>query len=86
MRKLIVDEKVEIWRRTTYEVSDDVTNEQFIERLRELSRDGDAFEIQDEEGVDYVDGEYLEDTELPYSGYGTSIEVFDNDFNSLESW
>lgn len=86
MRKLIVDEKVEVWRRTTYEVSDDVTNEQFIERLRELARDGSAYEMQDEEGVTYSEGEYLDDTELPYSGYGASIEVFDADFNSLESW
>lgn len=86
MRTLYVDEKVEVWRRTRYEVSDDVTNEEFIERLRELSGDGDAYEIEDMEGVTYGEGEYLDDTEMPYSGYGTSIEVFDKEFNSLESW
>jgi hypothetical protein len=86
MRTIYVDEKVEVWRRTRYEVSDDLTNEELIDKLRDLSKTGEAFEIEDEEGVNYVDGEYLSDTEESYSGYGTSIEVFDSEFNSLDIW
>ena len=86
MRTIYVDEKVEVWRRTRYEVSDDLTNEEFIDKLRDLSKTGEAYEIEDEEGVNYVDGEYLSDTEESYSGYGTSIEVFDSEFNSLDIW
>ena len=86
MRTIYVDEKVEVWRRTRYEVSDDLTNEELIDKLRDLSKTGEAYEIEDEEGVNYVDGEYLSDTEESYSGYGTSIEVFDSEFNSLDIW
>ena len=86
MRTIYVDEKVEVWRRTRYEVSDDVTNEKLIDKLKDLSKTGEAYEIEDVEGVNYVDGEYLSDTEEAYSGYGTSIEVFDSEFNSLDIW
>lgn len=86
MRTIYVDEKVEVWRRTRYEVSDDVTNEELIDKLKDLSKTGEAYEIEDVEGVNYVDGEYLSDTEEAYSGYGTSIEVFDSEFNSLDIW
>ena len=86
MRRLIVDEKVEVWRRTEYDVDDKVTDAEFIDKLRELSKTGEAFEIEDEEGVTYRGGEYLEDTEEAYSGYGAHMEVFDDDFNSLDSW
>lgn len=86
MRTIYVDEKVEVWRRTRYEVSDDLTNEEFIDKLRDLSKTGEAYEIEDVEGVTCVDGEYLSDTEEAYSGYGTFIEVFDSEFNSLDLW
>lgn len=86
MRRLIVDEKVEVWRRTEYDVDDKVTDAEFIDKLRELSKTGEAFEIEDVKGVTYQGGEYLEDTEAAYSGYGAHMEVFDDDFNSLDSW
>ena len=38
MRTLYVDKKVEVWRRTYYKVSDDLTNEEFITKLKELSK------------------------------------------------
>ena len=38
MRTLYVDEKVEVWRRTCYKVSDNLTNEEFIAKLKELSK------------------------------------------------
>ena len=86
MRTLYVDEKVEVWRRTRYEVSDNLTNEEFINKLKELSKTGDAYEIEDLDGVTSEDSDYLPDTENAYSGFGTSIEVFDDDFNSLAIW
>ena len=86
MRTLYVDEKVEVWRRTRYEVSDNLTNEEFINKLKELSKTGDAYEIEDLDGVTFEDSDYLPDTENAYSGFGTSIEVFDDDFNSLDIW
>lgn len=86
MRTLYVDEKVEVWRRTRYEVSDNLTNEEFINKLKELSKTGDAYEIEDLDGVISEDSDYLPDTENAYSGFGTSIEVFDDDFNSLDIW
>lgn len=86
MRTLYVDEKVEVWRRTRYEVSDNLTNEEFINKLKELSKTGDAYEIEDLDSVTSEDSDYLPDTENAYSGFGTSIEVFDDDFNSLDIW
>ena len=86
MRTLYVDEKVEVWRRTRYEVSDNLTNEEFINKLKELSKTGDSYEIEDLDGVTSEDSDYLPDTENAYSGFGTSIEVFDDDFNSLDIW
>lgn len=86
MRTLYVDEKVEVWRRTRYEVSDNLTNEEFINKLKELSKTGDAYEIEDLDGVISEDSDYLPDTENAYSGFDTSIEVFDDDFNSLDIW
>ena len=86
MRTLYVDVKVEVWRRTRYEVSDNLTNEEFINKLKELSKTGDAYEIEDLDSVTSEDSDYLPDTENAYSGFGTSIEVFDDDFNSLDIW
>lgn len=86
MRTLYVDEKVEVWRRTCYKVSDDLTNEEFIAKLKELSKTGHAYEIEDLDAVNSEDSDYLPDTENAYSGFGTSIEVFDDDFNSLDIW
>ena len=86
MRTLYVDEKVEVWRRTCYKVSDNLTNEEFITKLKELSKTGHAYEIEDLDAVTSEDSDYLPDTENVYSGFGTSIEVFDDDFNSLDIW
>lgn len=86
MRTLYVDEKVEVWRRTCYKVSDDLTNEEFITKLKELSKTGHVYEIEDLDAVTSEDSDYLPDTENAYSGFGTSIEVFDDDFNSLDIW
>ena len=46
MRTLYVDEKVEVWRRTCYKVSDNLTNEEFIAKLKELSKTGHSYEIE----------------------------------------
>ena len=86
MRTLYVDEKVEVWRRTCYKVSDNLTNEEFIAKLKELSKTGHAYEIEYLDDVTSEDSDYLPDTENAYSGFGTSIEVFDDDFNSLDIW
>lgn len=86
MRTLYVDEKVEVWRRTCYKVSDDLTNKEFITKLKELSKTGHTYEIEDLDAVTSEDSDYLPDTENAYSGFGTSIEVFDDDFNSLDIW
>ena len=86
MRTLYVDEKVEVWRRTRYEVSDNLTNEEFINKLKELSKTGHAYEIGCLDDVTFEDSDYLPDTEDAYSGFGTSVEVFDDDFNSLDIW
>lgn len=86
MRTLYVDEKVEVWRRTRYEVSDNLTNEEFINKLKELSKTGESYEIEDSDDVTFEDSDYLPDTESTYSGFGTSMEVFDADFNSLDLW
>ena len=63
-----------------------LTNEEFINKFKELSKTGDAYEIEDLDGVTSEDSDYLPDTENAYSGFGTSIEVFDDDFNSLDIW
>ena len=86
MRTLYVDEKVEVWRRTRYEVSDNLTNEEFIAKLKELSKIGESYEIECSDDVTFEDSDYLPDTENTYSGFGTSMEVFDADFNSLDLW
>lgn len=86
MRTLYVDEKVEVWRRTRYEVSDNLTNKEFINKLKELSKTGESYEIEDSDDVTFEDSDYLPDTESTYSGFGTSMEVFDADFNSLDLW
>ena len=86
MRTLYVDEKVEVWRRTRYEVSDNLTDEEFINKLKELSKVGESYEIECSDDVTFEDSDYLPDTESTYSGFGTSMEVFDADFNSLDLW
>ena len=86
MRTLYVDEKVEVWRRTRYEVSDNLTNEEFINKLKELSKVGESYEIECSDDVTFEDSDYLPDTESTYSGFGTSMEVFDANFNSLDLW
>ena len=86
MRTLYVDEKVEVWRRTRYEVSDNLTDEEFINKLKELSKAGESDEIEYSDDVTFVESDYLSDTENSYSGFGTSMEVFDDDFNSLDLW
>lgn len=86
MRTLYVDEKVEVWKRTHYEVSDNLTNEEFINKLKELSKTGESYEIEDSNDVTFIESDYLPDTENAYSGFDTSIEVFDDDFNSLDIW
>ena len=86
MRTLYVDEKVEVWRRTRYKVSDNLTDEEFINKLKELSKTGESYEIEDSNDVTFEDSDYLPDTESTYSGFGTSMEVFDADFNSLDLW
>lgn len=86
MRTLYVDEKVEVWRRTCYKVSDDLTNEEFIAKLKELSKTGHAYEIECLDDVTSEDSDYLPYMENAYSGFDTSIEVFDDDFNSLDIW
>ena len=86
MRTLYVDEKVEVWRRTRYEVSDNLTDEEFINKLKELSKTGESDEIEYSDDVTFVESDYLSDTENSYSGFGTSMEVFDDDFNSLDVW
>lgn len=86
MRTLYVDEKVEVWRRTCYKVSDDLTNEEFITKLKELSKTGHSYEIECSDDVTFEYSDYLPDTENTYSGFGTSMEVFDADFNSLDLW
>ena len=86
MRTLYVDEKVEVWRRTRYEVSDNLTDKEFIDKLKKLSKIGESYEIEDSENVTLVDSDYLPDTENTYSGFGTSMEVFDAAFNSLDLW
>ena len=86
MRTLYVDEKVEVWRRTRYEVSDNLTDKEFINKLKELSKTGNSYEIEDSDDITFVESDYLPDTENSYSGFGTSMEVFDADFNSLDLW
>ena len=86
MRTLYVDEKVEVWRRIRYEVSDNLTDEEFINKLKELSKTGNSYEIECSDDVTFVESDYLPDTENSYSGFGTSMEVFDADFNSLDLW
>ena len=86
MRTLYVDEKVEVWRRTCYKVSDNLTDEEFIDKLKKLSKTGESYEIEDSDDVTFEDSDYLLDTESTYSGFGTSMEVFDADFNSLDLW
>ena len=86
MRTLYVDEKVEVWKRTRYEVSDNLTNEDFINKLKELSKTRESYEIEDSNDVTFIESDYLPDTENTYSGFDTSIEVFDDDFNSLDIW
>ena len=86
MRTLDVDEKVEVWRRTRYEVSDNLTDKEFINKLKELSKVGESYEIECSDDVTFEDSDYLPDTESTYSGFGTSMEVFDADFNSLDLW
>ena len=86
MRTLYVDEKVEVWRRTRYEVSDNLTDKEFIYKLKELSKTGNSYEIEDSDDITFVESDYLPDTENSYSGFGTSMEVFDADFNSLDLW
>ena len=86
MRTLYVDEKVEVWRRTRYEVSDNLTDKEFINKLKELSKAGESYEIECSDDVTFVESDYLPDTENSYSGFGTSMEVFDADFNSLNLW
>lgn len=86
MRTLYVDEKVEVWRRTCYKVSDNLTNEEFIAKLKELSKTGHSYEIECLDDITFEDSDYLPDTESTYSGFGTSMEVFDADFNSLDLW
>jgi len=70
-RILKVQELVNVIKEYKYEVPDDISNEEFIKRLEKTK--GEIYEIDNYLDIDFVDSEYLYDTELHCNGSETLI-------------
>lgn len=72
-KKVFVDEYVEVWKRYTFEIPDEMDPEQVLDKLSET--DGEPLEIEDyEEGIEFIEAEYMDETEKHFAG--TSMEVY----------
>lgn len=84
MKTFFVDEKVIVWKRTRVTVEDDVTNEQFLDKLHQAN--DEAYCLDEVDNVFAVgDPEYLLETEDAYSGFDASVEVYSDNFELLYS-
>jgi hypothetical protein len=70
-RVLKVQELVNVVKEYKYEVPDNISNEEFIKALEKTK--GEIYEINDYLDIDFVDSEYLYDTELHCNGSETLI-------------
>jgi signal peptidase I len=70
-RILKVQELVNVVKEYKYEVPDDISNEEFIKELEKT--EGEIYEIDDYLNVNFIDSEYLYETELHCSGSETLI-------------
>lgn len=75
-RILKVQELVNVIKEYAYEVPDDISNEEFIKGLEKTK--GEIYEIDDYLNVNFIDSEYLYDTELHSNGSETLI-IRDNE-------
>lgn len=70
-RILKVQELVNVIKEYKYEVPDDISNEEFIKGLEKTK--GEIYEIDDYLNVNFIDCEYLYETELHCNGSETLI-------------
>jgi signal peptidase I len=70
-RILKVQELVNVIKEYEYEVPDDISNEEFIKELEKT--EGEIYKIDDYLNVNFIDSEYLYETELHCSGSETLI-------------
>ena len=70
-RILRVHELVTVIKEYVYEVSDEMSNEEFLKALEDT--DGEIYEIDEKQEVSFVDSEYLFETEVHYNGSETLV-------------
>lgn len=70
MREIYIDELETVWHRTKYSIPDDLTDENLIEFFEEGHH---GYELEEINGVDYLDSEYLYET----GQYSGEYEVYD---------
>ena len=74
-RILKIQESVNVIKEYKYEVPDDISNEEFIKGLEKT--DGEIYEIDDYLNVDFMESEYLYETELHCRG--SEILIIEDD-------
>ena len=61
-KKVFVDELVEVCKRYTFEISDEINPEEIVNKLSETN--GEPLEIEDyDKGIVFMEAEYLDETE-----------------------
>lgn len=70
-RILKVHELVTVVKEYKYEVSDEMSDEEFLNALE--NTDGEIYEIDDNPYVEFIESEYLFETEDHYSGSETLV-------------
>ena len=71
-RILRVQETVNVIKEYKYEVSDELSNEEFLKELENTH--GEIYEVDDDNPyVEFIDSEYLYETESHYSGSETLV-------------
>ena len=62
-KKVFVDEYVEVWKRYTFEIPDEMDPEQVLNKLSET--DGEPLEIEDaDKGIEFIEAYYMDETEI----------------------
>ena len=62
-KKVFVDEYVEVWKRYTFEIPDEMDPEQVLDKLSETC--GEPLEIEDsDEGIEFIEAYSMDETEI----------------------
>ena len=61
MKKIEIQEPVRIYRSYVYEVDDDISDKEFIEKVKET--DGEVYLVEDNQGINFYSDDILFDSE-----------------------